>query len=249
MKLRTTTLFIIGMTFIGLVFVLLSSMNAILPPFFQRQEQASAVANVQRGRAALENEYNILDLAAIQLASSQAVENYRITRDPSELNTLLAANIMQDLAVNFVGVLDTGNKMMASVSLPSTYPEINVTQKDVSNIRATYLKILADRELSKEPHGLLNLESGGVLFIIHPLPPMSGSPSTQTLIIGRIIDGKLQTQISSQVLFPVNFIPLTIQQTADQYASITQDLTINSTPVTQIGNRDGWVCAAARPAW
>ncbi len=234
MKLRTTTLFIIGITFMGLVFVLLSSMNAILPPFFQRQEQASAIANVQRGRAALENEYIILELAAHQLASSQAVVNYQITKDPSELNTLLAANIMQDLTVNFVGVLDSQNKVMASVSLPSTYPEITVTQKDVSNIRATYLTILADRELSKEPNSLLNLESGGALFTIYPLSPISESSSTQTLIIGRIIDGKLQTQISSLVLFPVTFIPLTIEQTANQYASITQDLTINSTPVTQI---------------
>lgn len=129
MKLRSITLFIIGITFIGLVFVLLSSLNAILPPFFQRQEQSAAIANVQRARASLENEYNILELASHQLSSSQAVLNYRVTKDPSQLNTLLASNTIQDLNINFVGVMDTSTAVMASVGLPSTFPEINITQK------------------------------------------------------------------------------------------------------------------------
>lgn len=66
-SLRWSTFFIIAITFLGLIVVLLGSLNSLLPSYFQEQEEAAARQSALRGKAVLSAALDELDRAAASL--------------------------------------------------------------------------------------------------------------------------------------------------------------------------------------
>jgi len=83
MSLRTTTFFIIAMTLLGLIIVLLGTLYAVLPSYFQRQEQAGAILNTQRASAAVSAQ-----MAELQRISSLLAADSHPIADDSALRAL-----------------------------------------------------------------------------------------------------------------------------------------------------------------
>jgi signal transduction histidine kinase len=226
-KLRITTLLIIGMTFIGLVLVLLGNLNAILTPFFQRQEQSAAVANVLRGEAILEKAKKDLGQTTAYLANSSQALIYPKNGSQLLLSQVFSLATYNDLHLNLIAIID---------------PNTQAINGQISSSDGSTVQIPGDWQfaLFSNP-AVLKLSTGqtnrvGFLMVQNQLyvvclQTLQGS---NLLVTAELMDASALTNLADQILFPIQMIPIDEGNSPSQYASVLNDLQKSTTPVTRI---------------
>jgi signal transduction histidine kinase len=226
-KLRITTLLIIGMTFIGLVVVLLGNLNAILIPFFQRQEQSTAVTNVLRGEAILEKTKQELGQKTAYLAHSSQSMVYPQNGTQQWLSRAFSPDAYTDLRLNLIAVLDPGTHAITgelttgggtSVQIPAEWQNALFNQPAILE--------LAQDQTNRV--GFLKVKSQLYMLCIQTMQ------DTSLLVTGVSMDSSAMTDLADQVLFPIRMIPMDESNPPSQYAGVIEELQTSSTPVTRI---------------
>lgn len=219
MTLRKTTIFILVLVQVGLIVVLLGSLNAILPPYFQRQEQSNAMLNIQRGMSTFN----------AQLAELQGINNYLssniLNSNLSSLSLSVSDASMQALDIDLVAIFDPDGNLVDSrfFSLDSQ------TSVKVPADLADQLKEIAQQTNSGETRGTMNFNSV-------PLMVTSARVNDLVLITGRFLDTEVQQQLSSELQGVVNIKPF--DPSAASNGTFEEQLKTSTQPVVRILSTD-----------
>ena len=226
-KLRITTLLIIGMTFIGLVVVLLGNLNAILIPFFQRQEQSAAIANVLRGEAILEKAKQNLAQDTAYLAHSSPSMVYPRDGTQQWLSPVFSPTVFDDLHLNLIAILDAGTRAITGQLKTTSESPVQVPLA-WQNALFTQPAVLELSPGQTNRVGFLEVESKLYMVCVQTLQGES------LLVTGVLMDGNAMAALADQVLFPIHLIPVDESHPPSQYADVLQELHSSNTPVTRI---------------
>lgn len=227
MKLRITTLVIIGMTFIGLVLVLLGNLNAILIPYFQRQEESSAVTNVLRGDAIVEKTKADLIQKSAYLANSSQTMVRPPSENPQYLSTVFSPSAFTDLNFDLIAIVDPGTHAITGqldtregvrMQIPPEWKTALFSQPSVLELSSGQTNRV----------GFLRVQNQIYMLSIQTMP------GAILLVVGVSMDASAMADLSDQVLYPVQMISIDKNNPPDVYASILNDLQTSNTPVTRI---------------
>ena len=226
-KLRITTLLIIGMTFIGLVVVLLGNLNAILIPFFQRQEQSSAVTNILRGEAILEKTKQDLGQETAYLAHSSQSLTTSQNGTQQGLSQAFSAEAFSDLHLNLIAIVDTVTHAITGQLTTSGKTPVQIPAEwQTALFNQPAVLQLASGQTNRV--GFLKVQSQLFMLCIQTLQGSS------LLITGVSMDANAMTNLADQVLFPIQMIPVNESNPPSQYVDVIAELQTSSTPATRI---------------
>ncbi len=237
MSLRKTTVFIILMTFVGLIVVLLGSLNAILPPYFQRQEKESIQQAALNGLAVINNQLAELEQTGKYLLGS--METYRI---PTEQGGIILVSDFPDqtlsgFQIELIAYLDPQNDQITGKWRSSENQSFSALPVDLATQLTTYLS---------ERHGMLPLASTAVLIndqdplLVAALSPASaGDLNTGGyLFVGRVLDATLLDQLNSQYDLQLQIIPFGNATIEDQYSFVRSELLQSDEPASMVLSND-----------
>jgi len=193
MSLRTTTFFIIAMTLLGLIIVLLGTLYAVLPSYFQRQEQAGAILNTQRASAAVSAQ-----MAELQRISSLLAADSHPIADDSALRALDV-----DLAVELTA---KGSPMAGRfLSLDAnSYGEVP------ADLQTQIRQIVPSLNDSVQT-GTLDMAGIPLLVVLNPAPQYSIE------VVGRFLDAALQQSLASELKLMVRIVPYGSENASDDF--------------------------------
>jgi signal transduction histidine kinase len=226
-KLRITTLVIIGMTFVGLVLVLLGNLNAILIPFFQRQEQSSAVTNVLRGEAILEKAKDDLGQKTAYLADSSETMVRPPSETPQYLSTVFDPSAFTDLHLNLIAIVDPSTHAITGQFATGGGPPVQIpVEWQTALFSQPSVLELPSGQTSRV--GFLKVQNQLYMLCIQTMQ------GTSLLATGVWMDTSAISNLADQVLFPIQLIPVDENNPPSQYASVLNDLQTSNAPVTRI---------------
>lgn len=228
MSLRKTTLFIIAMILIGLIVVLLGSLNAILPPYFQRQEENDALLNTRRGLAAFDARLDELQrISLLWNADNSGSVDWSVGVH-NDVPGLPDDQTLTALDVDLIATFDENGTLRSSKYLP-------LDAQVYANIPADMvpqLKQMAsganDRSLRR---GFMQTEASPLMLIV--------SPSAEgMLLVGRYFDSSVQQALDAELKLVVNITPYVNAPAGSEVFSIQNQLIESGQPVVQIISND-----------
>jgi signal transduction histidine kinase len=230
-KLRITTLLIIGMTFLGLIVVLLGNLNAILIPFFRRQEESSAIANVLRAEAILEKAKQDLAQLTAYLANANPSMVYPHEGAQEWLSSVFSPAVFADLHLNLIAILDPATGAISgqfgtSGESPTEIPQI------WENSLFTQPIILTLPSGQSNRVGYLKVES--LLYLIC----IQSYQGSSLLLTGKALDEDILSTLANPLLFPMQIILIDRKNPPAGYADIIETLETANTPITRILAKD-----------
>jgi signal transduction histidine kinase len=237
MSLRLTTLFIILMTFVGLIVVLLGSLNAILPPYFQRQEKSLAEQASQSGLAVIQSQLTLLEQIGKYLFNS--LDTYRMPtpQGTQGLVSDIPDQTLLDFQINLIAFIDPQSDRMAGKWLPSgAQTSISVPTELTSQM----VGFVSDR------HGLTPLVSTAVIvnrqepILVAAISPAAagGSDSGGYLFVGRSLDAQTLEQLTAQNNLQLQIVPFGSSTSVDDYSYIRSQLLAGETSASMVLGND-----------
>jgi signal transduction histidine kinase len=230
-KLRITTLLIIAMTFLGLIFVLLGNLNAILIPFFQRQEQSNAITNVLRGEAILEKAKQNLAQDTAYLAHSNPAMILPENGTSQWLSPVFSTAVFDDLHLNLIAILNPETKAITGQfkadqenpdALPQAWQNALFTQPRVLEIPAGQTSRV----------GFLKVESELYMVCLQTFQ------GTSLLVSAMTMDEDTLSSLADQLLFSIQLIPVNADNPPSEYADVLEELQSSNASVTRISSSD-----------
>jgi signal transduction histidine kinase len=224
MSLRKTTLFIIAMTFVGLIVVLLGTLNAILPPYFQRQEQSNAILSAQRGISVFNAQLDELQRISQFWSSSAILSNNQTSSGQTSGISLPTDKIMSVLDIDLIVTFDargqyqTGKLFSLDGQTSGKVPDDLVSQLTGigSNSNSTSIQ-----------RGFLPTSTVPLMLVV---APSSGG----TLLLGRYLDASVQQTLTDQLKLVVNIIPFNSYSANSDYSFVRSQLLASDQPVVQV---------------
>ncbi len=182
MNLRNTTLLTIGITTLGLIGVLLITVQLVVLPYFEQEQIQSIEHNLQHVQGILDGELTKLEGTGTE---------WGITGILPELNT----GMMESLSINLVQwVPDAGIRQSWYLS-----PEGMGLQSMPASLEDSLSSIV------DAGSGLVNDGRDSYLVGVVPFTP-AGTHVKGWLLLGRVLDSTLLDGISNQVQLPVDMV-------------------------------------------
>ena len=186
MSLRTTTLLIVIIIFIGLVSLLVFNLQTNLSSHFSRLEKQSATLMVDRARGVFDLEMESLNLIAQEWSNHPDVTTYFESNGTAQKPVLLSNGCTQDYSVNIALLVDPQEHVSAMVSCQ---------EASLPGPGSSFSTQLASHS------GFLKLPGGPII--------VSGAPIGTTgawVYAGRQVDNSMLERINSRFNISVSLI-------------------------------------------
>ncbi len=233
MSLRKTTLFVLLMTFIGLIVVLLGSLNAILPPYFQRQEKESVQLAALNGRAIIDNQLTELQQIGVYLLAS--IETYRA---PSQnLVSNFADQTLMDFQVDLAVLYDPASGGLTGLWVGSDAVSSHEIPEEISLQLSAFV---ADPDTSVTVPGTAVLAVGQDALLLAVISANNNlDPSGRgVLFIGRLLDEQLLQELNAQYHLQMQIIPFGSVAAEDDYSYTREQLLQSDKPASMVLGSD-----------
>lgn len=228
MSLRNTTLFIIAMILVGLIVVLLGSLNAILPPYFQRQEHNDVLLNTRRGLAAFDSRLDELQrISLLWNASDNGFVN-PVSGIPDGATTLPTDKTLIALDIDLIATFDAKSTLRNGKYLPLDAQSFEDIPADLASQLKKAVSEINDHSLRR---GFLQTGTTPLMVVI--------SPSAQSiLIIGRYLDSSVQQALDEELKLGISITPFVDAPPGSEVFSIQNELSVSGQPTVQIVSND-----------
>ncbi len=204
MNLRWTILGLILIAFAGLVLVFSISLQTILTPHFDAEEQRSSSLNIQRVMGVLENNFNSLTDTARDWSRWDDTYAFVLNANPAFIQANLGNETFTDLRINLMAFYSSDGRLYFGKAFDlQQNQEIGLPPALAAGISPAD-PLLRSAEDNTPLHGILATSGAPLMFVSVPILRTDGrGPAAGTLILGRYLDsGELQ-RIAGVVQFPL----------------------------------------------
>lgn len=189
MTLRKKTLIAIGLTLVGLLVVLFSSLKGILLKSYAELEEQAGRQHVLRALNAVNEKINTLNMNADQYASWDDTYNFIENKNESYIRENLIEDNFKSLGINLMIFIDTSGKLVVSKGFDlETGREMQVPESLHKYLFPTS-KLLQHPDIKNSVKGIIMLPEGPMLVASQPiLTSKFEGPARGTLVMGRYLD-------------------------------------------------------------
>ncbi len=225
MTLRRTILGVIGLTFFSLATVLLVSLRSFLLPHFRDEENRAAILNVQRVTGLLDSQFYSLEQSA--LAWSRSDEMYALVqaRGVNSLLTGLDSDVQANQQLNLVAILDLDGRVLYQRVMNPRTGQVERLSAEWQAHFQTGDRLLRTASESEPVKGFVALQSGPWMVISAPvLRADGGGPAAGTLLVARLLDSSLLTEIAGLARFPLTLQPFAGPEISAEFLALRPQL-------------------------
>lgn len=234
MTLRSKTLFIVGITLLGLIGVLYITSTTILLGGFARVEEQNTRRNVQRALDAYTDEIAKIDITTHDWSAWN--DTYAFIEDGNKnyIETNLIDATAARLGLNLIVYIHTPDKVVFStgfnvetgknIPLPTTF-QSHLSSSDI---------LLQHATLDSGLTGVIMMPEGPLIVASRPILTSDGTgPSRGTLIMGRYLDSALIEQLAARTHVDLNVQRFDAPQLPADFLAVREALLHSTTPVIQ----------------
>jgi signal transduction histidine kinase/CheY-like chemotaxis protein len=239
MTLRSKTLFIVGITLVGLIGVLYITSTTILLGGFARIEEQNTRRNVQRALDAYTDEIAKVDITTHDWAAWD--DTYAFIEDGNEnyIKTNLIDATAARLGLNLIVYVHNRDRVVFSTGFDAKtgkntpLPESFQTHLSSSDI------LLQHADLHTGLTGVIMMPEGPLLVASRPILTSDGTgPSRGTLIMGRYLDSAVIDQLAARTHVALSVQRFDAPQLPADFLSARATLLNTTTPAVQPLNED-----------
>jgi signal transduction histidine kinase/DNA-binding response OmpR family regulator len=208
MTLRKKTLFIVGLTLVGLLVVQYAISTTILLGGFANVEEQNTRRNVERVLDAYTDELDQLGLTTSDWATWD--DTYAFIEDGNEsyIKTNLTDTTTAKLELNLIAYVHSSGRVVFSAGFdPKTTKDTPIPQDFLAHLAPDNL-LLHHPDQPNGLAGIVLLPEGPLLIAARPILTSEGNgPSRGTLIMGRYLDDEAVEQLAARM-----HVALTVQR-------------------------------------
>jgi signal transduction histidine kinase len=221
MNLRSTTVLIVLITFLGLTLVLTLTLQAVLLRHFEEVEQQNVFLNLQRSVSAVEGEYSDLERISRDWARRDGIAQLARGVDTGDVQDNLPQGMLSELDVDLMMVLDPAGQVMYGRTLENGV-ETSQLPEGISGYLSTGGPLLPSGEVVQSSSGILSVGDVPLLVVSQPMLSDDGQESLQgVFILGRYLTSRVLLRLGNIVQLPLSVLPYSeASQTADIQAAM-----------------------------
>ena len=221
MSLRSKTLLLISLTLVGLVSVAVFSSLYILRRSIAIEEERTALKEIQRLKAILNNEIDQLGSTADDWSNWDDTYAFVGGEDPTYIESNLMGDTYQNLGLNLMVFVDGAGKIVYGGSYDLEENRQGPIPQELRDQIAAGLFI--SRDANQRYDGIINLPNGSVLVAAHPiLTSLKEGPVRGTLIFGRTLDESEIKRLSGLINLPLDIQRLDENPLPAEYQSVSR---------------------------
>jgi signal transduction histidine kinase len=207
MNLRSTTVLIVLITFLGLTLVLTLTLQAVLLRHFEEVEQQNVFLNLQRSVSAVEGEYSDLERISRDWARRDSIVQIVQGSDTADTQSYLPQEMLNELDVDLVLVLDPTAKVLFGRTLKDDV-ETSQLPEGISGYLSTGSPLLPSGEGAQPSSGILAVGDVPLLVVSQPVTGADGQISAQgVFVLGRYLTSSVLLRLGNIVQLPLSVLP------------------------------------------
>ncbi len=209
MSLRKTTIIFFVLTTIGLVGVLLVSLNTILRPHFAQQQELSTYLNIQRVQKLIDQQQDALAVTGSNLATWPEVRD-AVVGNLVPLSERVADISIEIPDIDFIALFDADGVQVYAIDLGTPVENFHDFSDSFSgNLRSEFL-------IRQNPGGNQAAFKGIIAFDDRPVllagaavnPSGELTPNSAYLVVGQFLTDSLLQKINDTLFLTVTIYPL-----------------------------------------
>jgi signal transduction histidine kinase len=221
MNLRSTTVLIVLITFLGLTLVLTLTLQAVLLRHFEEVEQQNVFLNLQRSVSAVEGEYSDLERIGRDWASRDSTIQLFQNVGTGDVQSYLPQAMLNELDVDLLLLLDPSGQVIYGQTFENGV-ETSQLPEGISGYLSIGSPLLPSGENVQSSSGILAAGDVPLLVVSQPVPTPDGQgPAQGVFVLGRYLNSSMLLHLGNIVQLPLSVLPYAdASQAADTQAAL-----------------------------